>query len=132
LFAIVIGVPAATAGPIAQEFQLARFTVDSGGVIRSTGGDFEVSGTIGQPDAGVLTGGNFELTGGFWFELAATDCNDDGAVNLLDHGSFTDCLTGPGSAMLTGCDCYDVNQDRAVDLHDFAEGQNLFSIGSGH
>jgi hypothetical protein len=36
------------------------------------GGDFELSGTIGQPDAStiILVGGDFELTGGFWTPLA--------------------------------------------------------------
>ena len=42
------------------------WTIDGGGGT-STGGGFAVSGTIGQPDAGpVLSGGTFQLTGGFW------------------------------------------------------------------
>ena len=32
----------------------------------STGGVYSVSGTIGQPDAGVASGGNYSLIGGFW------------------------------------------------------------------
>jgi hypothetical protein len=40
-------------------------TVDGGGGT-STGGVYSVSGTIGQPDAGVMSGGNYSLTGGFW------------------------------------------------------------------
>ena len=33
----------------------------------STGGTYQISGTIGQHDAGgSLTGGNYALTGGFW------------------------------------------------------------------
>ncbi len=39
----------------------------SGGGGTSAGGPYQVSGTIGQPDAGVaMTGGNYSLTGGFW------------------------------------------------------------------
>lgn len=39
----------------------------SGGGGTSTGGTYQVSGTIGQPDAGgAMTGGNFSVTGGFW------------------------------------------------------------------
>jgi hypothetical protein len=95
--------------------------------MRSTGGTFELSGTIGQPDAGVIAGGAFELTGGFWFKVAPTDCNDDGAVNLVDHAPFTDCLAGPAGAVLTGCNCYDVNRDARVDLRDFAAGQTMFA-----
>jgi hypothetical protein len=39
----------------------------AGGGGTSTGGTYQVSGTIGQPDAsGALTGGNYSVTGGFW------------------------------------------------------------------
>ena len=49
----------------AQSYSLDWFTVDGGGGT-STGGVYSVSGTIGQPDAGAMSGGNFLLTGGFW------------------------------------------------------------------
>jgi hypothetical protein len=47
------------------------YTVDwhkfSGGGGASTGGTYQVSGTIGQPDAsGAMSGGNYSVTGGFW------------------------------------------------------------------
>jgi hypothetical protein len=39
----------------------------AGGGGTSTGGVYQVSGTIGQPDAGVaMTGGNYSLSGGYW------------------------------------------------------------------
>jgi hypothetical protein len=52
----------------ANDFELFWWTVDGGGEMWTTGGDFELSGTSGQPDANitVMTGGGFELTGGFW------------------------------------------------------------------
>lgn len=40
-------------------------TMDGGGGT-SSGGQFSVSGTIAQPDAGYLAGGQFSLAGGFW------------------------------------------------------------------
>lgn len=40
-------------------------TMDGGGGT-SAGGAYAVSGTIGQPDAGVLSGGDYTLAGGFW------------------------------------------------------------------
>jgi len=110
-----------------EEFDLSWHTIDGGGMMFSTGGDIELSGTIGQPDAGRLAGGDLELTGGFWFEIAQTDCNDDGVVNLFDHLSFTQCLTGPGSAIRVGCDCFDADHDGAVDLRDFAVAAIVFS-----
>ena len=51
---------------IAGDFELGRCRIGSGGDTPCTGGDFELSGTIGQPDAGYMSGGDFELTGGFW------------------------------------------------------------------
>jgi hypothetical protein len=42
------------------------FTVDGGGGT-SSGNVYQVSGTIGQPDAGkTMTGGSYSLDGGFW------------------------------------------------------------------
>ena len=49
----------------AESYSIDWFTIDGGGGI-STGGVYSVCGTIGQPDAGKLTGGGFTLEGGFW------------------------------------------------------------------
>jgi hypothetical protein len=46
-------------------FELAWHTIDCGGGT-STNATFELTGTIGQHDAGEMTGSNFSLTGGFW------------------------------------------------------------------
>ena len=55
------------------DFALTWWTVDGGGVTFATGGDYGLGSTIGQPEAGVLSGGDFTLYGGFWFgEGAAT------------------------------------------------------------
>ena len=45
-------------------------TIDGGGGA-STGGVYTVTGTIGQPDAGTMSGGNYTLQGGFWGVIAA-------------------------------------------------------------
>ncbi len=52
----------------AQTFSIDWFTIDGGGDT-STGGVYAVSGTIGQPDAGAMTGGPYSLAGGFWAVL---------------------------------------------------------------
>src|SRR4051812_13412357 len=54
----------------AQSYSIDWFTIDGGGG-NSTGGVYSVSGTIGQPDAGHMSGGNFTLDGGFWGIIAA-------------------------------------------------------------
>jgi hypothetical protein len=48
----------------ASEFSLPWYTID-GGAASSQAGGFGLSGTIGQPDAGALSGGDFTLVGGF-------------------------------------------------------------------
>jgi hypothetical protein len=52
------------------QYSLDWWTVESGGG-QSTGSVFTVTGTIGQPDAGAMSGGNFSLVGGFWSVIAA-------------------------------------------------------------
>jgi hypothetical protein len=47
-------------------YDLSWTTVDGGGYTFSTGGGYSLGGTVGQPDAGVLTGGGYTLAGGFW------------------------------------------------------------------
>ena len=53
------------AGPALAQFDLNWFTLD-GGSGPSAGGSFSLNGTIGQPDAGAMSGGNYSLVGGFW------------------------------------------------------------------
>src|SRR5689334_12779903 len=54
------------AAPIsAQTLNIDWSTIDGGGGT-STGGAYAISGTIGQPDVGRATGGNYTLVGGFW------------------------------------------------------------------
>ena len=116
----------AVGGP--PEYEISRSTVDGGGVMRSTGGSFELSGTIGQPDAGVMEGGGFTLSGGFWFELVPTDCNDDGLVSLFDHETFAPCLLGPGGGIgASPCPCFDVDGDGDITLNDYAQLQTRFT-----
>jgi hypothetical protein len=54
----------------AQNYTIDWSTIDGGGGT-STGGVYSVTGTIGQPDAGVMSGGNYTVQGGFWGLVAA-------------------------------------------------------------
>jgi hypothetical protein len=57
------------AAPVA--LSLPWWTVDGGGG-ESQGGNYVLNGTIGQPEAGHhMSGGNFNLVGGFWGDGAA-------------------------------------------------------------
>jgi hypothetical protein len=51
-------------------FDLSWWTADGGGSV-SSGGGYTLSGTMGQPDAGVLAGGGYTLFSGFWGGLLA-------------------------------------------------------------
>jgi hypothetical protein len=46
-------------------FELSWSSLDGGGGV-SRGGGLTLSGTLGQPDAGALSGGGYQLAGGFW------------------------------------------------------------------
>ena len=46
----------------AQSYAITWWTVDGGGGT-SAGGGYTLSGTIGQPDAGIMTGGGYTLAG---------------------------------------------------------------------
>src|SRR5712672_2620984 len=61
---------AMTGVALAQSYSIDWFTVDGGGGT-SSNGQYVVSGTIGQPEAGHMAGGSFSLDGGFWGLVAA-------------------------------------------------------------
>ena len=50
---------------LAADYSIDWLTIDGGGGT-STNGPYALTGTIGQPDAGAMSGGNFTLQGGFW------------------------------------------------------------------
>lgn len=111
-----------TAGIVlADDFDADWWTVDSGGYMWSTGGGFELGGTIGQPDAGtvVMIGGGFELTGGFWAVppcWCLSDVNNDGSRDGLDVQTFVNCILGSGG----DCACADLETDGLLDMSDVA------------
>lgn len=102
------------------QYEISWHTVDGGGACPPTasiGGAYELSGTIGQPDAGSpalpMTGGTYSLLGGFWAVAAFVpppacvcpgDMNVDGLRNGRDIQKFASCLVSGGD-----CACADVD-----------------------
>ena len=132
LWALLCSVGLWSVSALAQssgEYSVMPTTIDGGGV-RSSAGSLEVSGAIGQADAGRLTGGSFEITGGFWLEVRRGDLNADGIVNVADHGVLVSCWTGPVAGS-TNPDCApaDMNGDARVDLRDFGYLQSALLSG---
>jgi len=67
---IIVGMALVILAPLAlalasSGYDLSWWTADSGGG-SSTGGGYTLSGTAGQPDAGLLESGSYSLAGGFW------------------------------------------------------------------
>src|SRR5271154_3312918 len=99
IFAAVAGLLLPAAG-LAQSYSIDWYKVAGGGGT-STGGTYQVSGTIGQPDAGgPMTGGQYSLTGGFWSlisvvqtgglpDLTITHSGSSVIVSWPDTGSYT-------------------------------------------
>lgn len=100
-------------------------TLDAGGGEVSSGGGWELTGTIGQPDAQRYVGGGaYSVTGGFWeggalANVPISDLNGDGAIDLQDFFDFLNYFdtTDYGA---------DINRDGVVDLADFFEFLNAF------
>ncbi len=125
LLAVTIALLAGLGSPARADFSTDWYTVDSGGVLWTAGGPFELSGTIGQPDAGVLGGGPFELIGGFWSAAPAFPPGDltcDGQINAFDIDPFVLALTDPAGYALAYPDCdaglADINGDGSVNVFD--------------
>ena len=104
---------------LAQDYDIDWYTIDGGGGT-SIGDVFELSGTIGQPDAGVvMTAGDFSLTGGFWIAPGTAgppcpaDITGDGVVDVLDLLEVLSQWGTTGSA--------DINEDGTVDVLDLLE-----------
>lgn len=81
------------AGTASAQLSVSRFTIDGGGGTRSLGGTFALGGTIGQPDAGRLSGSTFTLSGGFW-------AGGGGTVTAVDDGTPGDGVDLPNAAPL--------------------------------
>ncbi|MDY7110133.1 MAG: hypothetical protein SYC29_15990 [Planctomycetota bacterium] len=113
---IILGVlSVVTRSVVAQEYEVLWQTIDGGGGT-SAGGAFQLSGTIGQADAGAtMTAGDFVLTGGFWSgsEASANPCpadfDGDGDVDTGDLLHLLGCWGTP---------CGDVDGDSDTDTTD--------------
>lgn len=134
---LILGLLAAVglaAPSLADIFDLNWYTIDGGGFTYSTGGEFSLGGTIGQPDAGVMSGGDFSLGGGFWHGGAVQnpcsgtvkgDSNCDGEVNFDDIDCFVSALIDKAAWEACGSDgkcdyecANDVDGDGDVNFND--------------
>ena len=78
----------------AQTYSIDWFTI-AGGAGTSTGGVYTLSGTIGQADAGHMSGGNFSLEGGFWAIIAAVQTPGAPALRVVRTTTNTVVIAWP-------------------------------------
>ena len=116
--------PAPARAQMGPNLDLSWSTIDAGGGA-STGGVFALTGTIAQPDAGVMSGGALELAGGFWgsgLPPCYPDCNTDGALTVADFGCFQ-------TKFVIGDPYADCNGDGVRTVADFGCFQTRFVVG---
>ncbi|MCP4426790.1 MAG: DUF11 domain-containing protein [Chloroflexi bacterium] len=91
-------------------FDLPWFTMDGSGG-RSAGGNLEIMGTAGQPDAGVMAGDNLSVSGGYWYRSVTTALAADlsimqavspGIAEPGDTVTYTLTYQNEGTAVATG------------------------------
>jgi hypothetical protein len=117
-------------------YDLTWSTIDSGGEMFSTGDGYELGGTIGQADAGELTGDNgYALTGGFWSAAAGCgacqlygDLAPDGGDCNVDVGDILIVLDAfSGLVICPDCDLSPCGGDGNTDVGDILAVLDAFS-----
>jgi len=79
---------------LGQSYSIDWFTVDGGGGT-STGSVYSVSGTIGQPDAGHMTGANYAIDGGFWGLISAVQTPGSPRITIARTATNTLAVSWP-------------------------------------
>jgi hypothetical protein len=87
----------ALASAASAQYSIDWFSVDGGGGI-SSGGEYVLSGTIGQPDAATLSGGEFTLSAGFWGVVAAIQTPEAPHLTIVANAANTIAVSWPGPA----------------------------------
>ncbi|MCK4999666.1 MAG: hypothetical protein KAS23_09025 [Anaerohalosphaera sp.] len=98
--------------PVSADYSIKWYTVDGGGM-QSSGGQFVVTGTIGQPDADDSAGDTKNIDGGFWTDLPPC------VVNLELFSQFAEYWLEVGSGI--PADLYVDSHVNILDLQVFAD-----------
>ena len=70
LFLVLLIARGVAPAQVGETYEL-TWTTMGGDCIHGTDGSYELCGTVGQSDAGVLKGGVYLLSGGFWPRVEA-------------------------------------------------------------
>jgi hypothetical protein len=118
--------------PASAQHSIAWYTVDGGGGT-SVGGVFTLSGTIGQPDAGTLTGGAIECLGGFAGGSGApppcyANCDSSTVAPVLNVQDFS-CFLQKFAASNPYANCDASTQAPVLNVQDFSCFLQKFAAG---
>ena len=108
------------AAPSLAQLSISWSTIDSGGGT-STGASTTLSGTIGQTDAGVMTGGGYTLAGGFWTGspgVCYANCDQSTTAPVLNVADFT-CFLQKFAAGDAYANCDQSTQPPVLNVADF-------------
>jgi hypothetical protein len=120
--------PGPTDGP---GFDMTWNTIDnSGGPLQ--GGSYLLDGTVGQPDAGLMTGNGFELMGGYWALTEAApcyaNCDSSSVAPVLNANDFQ-CFLNAFAQNLPYANCDNSTVAPVLNANDFQCFMNSFAIG---
>lgn len=74
-------------GLLAQQYSIDWYKIAGGGGT-STGSTYQVTGTIGQPDASApMSGGHYSLTGGFWSLISVAQTSGAPMLHISHSGN---------------------------------------------
>lgn len=123
LAALAIGLSASSAS--AQNYSIDWYKIAGGGGT-SSNGQFTLSGTIGQHDAGgPMVGGNFSLTGGFWSLLSVVQSVGSPTLRIFLTSSNTAVVAWPSSA--TG---FTLQQNSVLGTSGWSAAGSPITVGS--
>jgi hypothetical protein len=126
---VLLGSSAASA-QIGGPYNLTWNTIDGGGGT-SSGGSYSLSGTIGQPDAGLHSGGTFQCQGGFWNGGGAScyaNCDNSTIAPILNVNDFV-CFTNRYAAADAYANCDASTIAPVLNVNDFVCFTNKYAAG---
>lgn len=97
MYLAIMGALVAGSVSVRAEPGIPWHTSDGGGGT-STGGVYKMMGTIGQPDAGAITGGVYALHGGFWQGVYLLQLSNGPQLRIVQRTATTVMLAWPASA----------------------------------
>jgi hypothetical protein len=131
---MTVSVLMAGAPALAQPFAMEWSTFDSGGDVGIAAGVYVLSGTAGQPDAGVLIAAPYECQSGFWNTDATgeppcyANCDESTGSPVLTANDFQ-CFLNRYAAAEPYANCDHSTGTPMLTANDFQCFLNSYAVG---